>query len=127
MDAPVWSPDGSRIAVRVSRGYGDSLGGVWIASPERLLRRLTQGWEFVPVGWTEDGERVFLVKGARPEVYAVSVRGGAPTQVSTLPFESPDWTGLSLCANGNRALYTHFSDRRDLWLVEPLEGQGRDW
>jgi Tol biopolymer transport system component/predicted Ser/Thr protein kinase len=127
MDAPVWSPDGSRIAVRVSRGHEDSLTGVWIASPERLLRHLTQGWEFVPVGWAEDGGRVFLMKGSRPEVYAVGVRGGTPVQVSTLPFESPDWTGLSMGANGDRVLYTRFSDRRDLWLVEPLEGQGRHW
>jgi Tol biopolymer transport system component len=121
MDAPVWSPDGQRVAVRVHRGYEDSLTGVWIASRERLETQLLRGWEFVPLGWAEDGRRVFLTRSGQPDLYAVSASGGTPRVVTTLPFESPQWTDVSVHGSGKRVLYTRFSDRRDLWLVEPLE------
>jgi len=127
MSAPVWSPDGSRFAVRVYRGYEDSLSGVWIASAQRLETRLTRGWELLPVGWAEQGERVFMMKAGRPELYAVSARGGTPGHVVTLPFDAPDWTEIALYDNGDRVLHTRFSDRRDLWLVEHPEGQDQRW
>jgi WD40 repeat protein len=122
MDAAVWSPDGTRFAVRVYRGYEDSVTGIWIASPERLLTRLTPDWGFVPVAWADDGRRVLLMRPGRAELFAIGLQGGSPVEVATLPFESPDWTRLAVYANGTEALYSRLSDRRDLWLLERLDG-----
>ena len=66
MDAPVWGPNGEEFAVRVYRGQEDTLTGVWIASRQRLEMRLTSGWEYVPVGWAQDGTTIFLDEGGPP-------------------------------------------------------------
>jgi len=123
MDAAVWSPDGTRFAVRVYRGYEDPVTGIWIASPERLLTRLTPDLGFVPVAWADEGRRVLLLKTGRPELFAIGLQGGSPVHVATLPFDSPDWTRLAVYANGAEALYSRLGDRRDLWLLERLDGK----
>ena len=109
------------------RGYDDSLAGVWVATPDGLETRLTTGWEHVPLGWTGDGRSVLLIRVGRPEVYAVDARGGPLRNAFTLPFDAPEWTGLSLQRDGTSVLYTRFRDQRDLWVVKRLDGEELWW
>jgi TolB protein len=81
--APAWSPDGSRLAVTLSRDGGSQLyllsaqGG----EPRRLMQ--SSGIDTEPC-FSSDGRTIYFVsdRGGAPQVYKVSSSGGSAERVT---------------------------------------------
>jgi Tol biopolymer transport system component len=109
VQAPAWSPDGSRLAFRyslVDDRYADSFNlnsGIWIVNANGTgLRQVTQRtpgrtWDLSPQ-WSPDGTRLAFfrldVKTEAEAVFTVAVDGSDVSRVSpsSLGGANPDWS-----------------------------------
>jgi Tol biopolymer transport system component len=109
VQAPAWSPDGSRVAFRyslVDDRYVDSFNlnsGIWIVNANGTgLRQITQetpgrSWDFSPQ-WSPEGTRLAFfrldVKTQAEGVFTVGIDGRDVVQVSpsALGGANPDWS-----------------------------------
>jgi eukaryotic-like serine/threonine-protein kinase len=116
--SPSLSPDGKRIAVRVSDGGRRD---IWIAEVATggLTRLTTDGASESPI-WTRDGQRVTFstAKAGRREIYWQPIDGTAPAELLVSDSESV-FPG-SWSADGQALAYTRQppTDQTDIGLFE---------
>jgi len=134
--APVWSPDGSRIAFASDR-YGNFDVFVMPAGGGEAARLTFHSADETPTSFTPDGRGVLFgaavldaasnalfPTAAQPELYRVGLDGGMPTQVLTTPalHAAYDRTGRRLAYSDQRGFETEWRkhDRsafaRNVWL-----------
>jgi hypothetical protein len=121
VDSPVWSPDGKTVAARIFYGWDDPLTGIWLVSEKGSRRKLTGGWDLIPVVWSEGGDRIYAMKAGTGIVHSVELKSGKVEERIRLPLESADHKMLTMSADGRFVLYNHIDIRRDLWLVEDFD------
>ena len=139
---PVWSRDGSRIAFASDRN-GD-LDVFVMMSDGTNLRRLTyHDADDMPSDFSVDGTRVlfssaraqsvnssYYPTGALPQIYDVSIKGGTPRLVTTVPGKdarySPD--GTKIAYREEKAYENEWRQRdvssfaRDIWVYDVSAG-----
>jgi Tol biopolymer transport system component len=121
IDSPVWSPDGKTVAARLFYGWDNPLTGIWLVSEKDSRRRLTGGWDLIPVVWSKGGGRIYAMKAGTGIVHSVELKSGKVEERIRLPLESADHKMLTMSADGRFVLYNHIDIRRDLWLVEDFD------
>ncbi len=143
---PVWSPDGTSIAFASNR-YGNYDVFVMPSGGGRATRLTYHSASDNPTSFTPDGESVLFSsgrldsascvqyprRGAQPELYRVSLKGGMPKQVLTTPAMYAVWNsaGTELAYSDEKGLETDFrkhdnsSFARDVWIYEVSTGQHR--
>lgn len=132
--APCWSPDGKHIAFSSDR---DGSTDVFVMpSTGGTARRLTtNSLGETPAGWQNDSTVIYTA-GYRPareaiqgdfatQVYTVSINGGRPTMLSTIPMQAisvaPDGRILYQDKKGYENVYRKHersSSTGDIWLLE---------
>ena len=134
MFSPVYSPDGTRVAVMWNRRPDR---GIWIVDTrtrdQRLLLRTTAA-SLMPIAWAADGAGIYAVEG-KP----TALRGrttplgetitdarivmipltGAPTTVVTLP--SAEIGGVAMTRDARTFVYTVYSSGSDVWIVDDFD------
>lgn len=124
---PAWAPDGKRVAV----SYLDR---IFTLTPDgrqpKALTGDTAAIEREPV-WSPDGARIAFAsdRGDGFDIYVASVKGGAPTAVTTMPGDErwPSWTP------DGRVIFAHRGDQPrgrasdpgsqwDLFIIAPVAG-----
>ncbi len=141
--APVWSPDGSKIAFASDR-YGNFDVFVMAAGGGEATRLTFHSAPDVPTSFTPDGEAVLFSSArldapscvqfptrAQPELYRVPVSGGMPVQVLSTPamYAVYDSEGRRLAYSDEKGLEDEWrkhddsSFARDVWLLDVATGR----
>jgi Tol biopolymer transport system component len=133
--SPVYSPDGRKIAVQWNRRPNR---GIWIIDTrdrhETLVHK-TSTLSTMPFGWSADGSSIYAVEGksstyrglalplgdtvTEAKILMVPVNGGDVKTVASLPFE--EIGSVSMTPDGRRFVYTVFSSRSDVWVVDNFD------
>ncbi|WP_231132053.1 Tol-Pal system beta propeller repeat protein TolB [Salinisphaera orenii] len=81
--APAWSPDGSKLAITLSKSGGPDIYIYDLNSSN--LRRLTHtgGIDTEPT-WSSDGKQIAFTsnRGGQPQIYRISTQGGDATRIT---------------------------------------------
>ncbi|MCP4571147.1 MAG: serine/threonine-protein kinase [bacterium] len=122
---PSYSPDGSTVAACWNRP--DDQGqkpGIWSVSledgSEKCLASPITGY---PIGWSEDGEWIYLFeadsqrKGKR--VFRIPAQGGEPEEHLTIPLDNA--TVSDITPDGNRVVLSVDESLLDVWLVDNFD------
>ncbi len=141
--APVWSPDGSRIAFASDR-YGNYDVFVMSADGGAATRLTFHSAGDLPTSFTPDGANVLFASsrldarscvqyptGAQPELYRIALEGGMPVQVLSTPAMHAVWdTAGERLAYSDRKGYEDewrkhddSSFARDVWIYDAESGQ----
>ncbi|MEQ8434723.1 MAG: S41 family peptidase [Oceanicaulis sp.] len=139
----VWSRDGSKIAFASDR-FGDLDVFVMNADGSGLTRLTHHSADDRPSDFSPDGARVlfssargdsaassYFPTGALPELYEVSLEGGAPRMVSTVPAEQARYSpgGGRIAYREEKAYESELRQRdvssfaRDIWIVDLATGE----
>jgi hypothetical protein len=90
MSSPEVAPDGERVAVHWNRGGRTA---VWVVSlRDSSQTLLLTGSRYRPVGWSADGESVYVLNSETRAIFLIPARGGMATEVGVVPLESTDCT-----------------------------------
>jgi hypothetical protein len=112
------APDGERVAVHWNR-LGRA--GVWIVSlgggPQRLA---LGGAAYRPLGWTNDGDLVYVLDRDEGTLLLVPAEGGLPAEIGRLPFREGDCTLRERKATIALAC-TVPRDATDAWKIEGFD------
>jgi len=142
---PVWSRDGTQIAFASARN-GDLDVYVMMADGTALRRLTHHDANDYPSDFSPDGSRVLFASaraqsaassyfptGALPQLYDVSIEGGTPRLVTTVPGMegrySPD--GTQIVYRDEKAYENEWRQRdvssfaRDIWIYTPETGEHR--
>jgi serine/threonine-protein kinase len=115
---PVFSPDGTRVAVTIHEGGSED---VWVYEPRRdALTRLTfGGFNSAPV-WSPDGKYIVFAKPFQGIFQARADGAGSPQALTgSKTIQIPG----SFTSDGKRLAYQEAAGRSQIWTV-PLEDQG---
>jgi Tol biopolymer transport system component/DNA-binding winged helix-turn-helix (wHTH) protein len=134
--SPIFSPDGRKIAIMWA---GGPKRGIWVTGakgrPETLVYETSAGSTTTPIGWSADGDSIYLVEGkpfagrdlalpagettSEAKILAVRLHGGEVKTVATLPFE--EIGAVSMAPDGRRFVFTVYSSRSDVWVVDNFD------
>ena len=138
MFSPAPAPDGRRVAVMWNR---PPKRGIWVIEPavhrETFIRK-TDATRTAPFGWSADGLSIYAIQGkpltsrgltaflgetlTEAKILRISLRGNAET-IATLP--SNEVGGITMTADGRRFVYTSYSSRSDVWIVDNFDAAPR--
>jgi Tol biopolymer transport system component/DNA-binding winged helix-turn-helix (wHTH) protein len=135
MFSPVYSPDGRKIAVFWNRPPNRGLLVIDTRARRETLVYKTSAGSSTPIGWSADGRSIYLVEGknstgrdlalrlgettAEAKILMVPVDGGEVTTVASVPFE--EIGGVSMTPDGRRFVFTVYSSRSDVWVVDNFD------
>ena len=130
---PVWSPDGKWIAFASDR-HGNNDVFLISASGGAAMRLTHHSNHDIPYSFTADGEGIILgsvrldaaasldIPNRRiGELYQVSVKGGQPKQLFTIPAED-----VNVCEKGTHFLYHDKKGYEDTWRKHHTSSVTRD-
>lgn len=141
--APVWSPDGGRLAFASDR-YGNFDLFVMPSSGGAATRLTFHSADDIPTSFTPDGaavlfgsarldlaENVQFPTSAQPELYQVALTGGLPRHLLTTPAEYAVWdrAGQRLAYSDRKGYemswrkHDDSSFARDVWLYQAATGE----
>ena len=118
---PVWSPDGTRLALEVKRGVSTHVAVVPAAGGP--VRQLTaEEGESWPHSWAPDGDRIAFAASREGRwslrwVSARTGRGGEilPPERLDAYYRYPSWS-----PSGDRLVYERGQTQANIWMVEPV-------
>jgi Tol biopolymer transport system component len=134
MFAPVYSPDGTKVAVMWNRRPGR---GIWVIDTrdhqERLVYNATTT-SLTPIAWSTDGTAIFAAEGK-----AAAARGrttplgetvtdvrivmipanGVPKTILALP--AAEVGGIAMTPDARKFVYAVYSSRSDVWIVDDFD------
>jgi len=118
--APVWMPDGQRIAFF---SYLGKRGIFWVAAdatgtPAQLLASANQ--IVIPTSWTPDGKTLFYQAGAPARIWAVTL-GKEPLPISQSSFNERD---AAVSPDGHWMAYDSDESGKSQVYAKPLPGPG---
>jgi Tol biopolymer transport system component/DNA-binding winged helix-turn-helix (wHTH) protein len=133
--SPIVSPDGEKVAVFWNRPNGR---GIWVmdlATGRKTMLLGSEKADAVPLGWSPDGQRLYLWGGEQfayrgrtvkfgettkdMRVLAVPATGGPVSTVAVLPFTEVG--GISITPDGRRFVCAVYSSRSDVWIVDHFD------
>jgi Tol biopolymer transport system component len=130
--AGVWqarySPDGSRIAFARTMDPAAGMSVAVANVADGAVREIYDG-RAAPIGWSPDGEKVFLIRenpaslaaGARlAEIVACPAAGGEVRVLLTLPTVE-FWSWMEVAPDGKELVYTQSTPQSDAWLLEDFD------
>jgi TolB protein len=130
--APAWSPDGSRLAVALSK---DGLSQIYVVSANGgAATRLTRssGIDTEPA-WSPDGSTIIFTsdRGGSPQIYQMSAGGGGATRLTysgsynaSAKF-NPDGKSITLITRGSNGFQAAVMDLASRQVM-PLSSSSRD-
>jgi len=90
MSSPEVAPDGERVAVHWNRSGRTA---VWVVSlRDSSQTLLLTGSRYRPVGWSADGESVYVLNSETHAIFLIPAVGGMATEVGVVPFKNADCT-----------------------------------
>lgn len=138
MFSPAYSPDGQNVAVMWNRS---PTRGIWVVntrSHQETPVYKTTAASLMPIGWSSDGSAIYAVEGknlasrgrtsplgetlAEARIVIIPLNG-APKTVAELP--SAEVGGVSMSADGRRFVFTAYSSRSDVWVVDDFDASPR--
>jgi Tol biopolymer transport system component/DNA-binding winged helix-turn-helix (wHTH) protein len=142
--APVYSPDGEKIAASWNRPRAQPPGrGIYVIDVKDRRERIVfktsapgaAGDSVRPIGWSSDSRWIYVLDGKvlnlrGPEspggetitaarILRVSVTGGEVDTVVALPFD--EIGSVSVTPDGRRFVCTVYSSRSDVWVVDDFD------
>jgi Tol biopolymer transport system component/DNA-binding winged helix-turn-helix (wHTH) protein len=134
MFSPVYSPDGRKIAVEWNRRPDR---GIWVIDTEDRQETLvykTSTLSTMPFGWSADGSAVYAVEGKNStyrgfklplgetltdaKILLIPLKGVVRT-IASLPSE--EIGGVSMTPDARTFVYTVYSSRSDVWVVDNFD------
>jgi Tol biopolymer transport system component len=122
-EAPVWSPDGQRVAFTIDKRIDGQLVAVevWITNADGSgLSMLASGWE---PAWSPDGQRIAFSRGIGPEwdapgIYIIDTDGSNLVRVASSG-GGPSWS-----PDGSRILFTDYVEGKGQIMIINADGSG---
>ena len=138
MFSPAVAPDGRRVAVAWNRPPHR---GVWVIDPrdhsQRFVYKSEAAWT-APIKWSQDGRSIFAVEGktraargltpplgetlTEAKILRIPLSGN-PQTIATL--RAVEIGGVSMTADARRFVYTVYSARSDIWVVDDFDASPR--
>jgi Tol biopolymer transport system component len=134
MFSPAPAPDGRHVAVMWNR---PPKRGIWVIDTidhsERWIYKSEAAWT-APIGWSPDGGSIYTVEGKTRAARGLTpplgetlteariVRiplSGDPQTIAMLPAQETG--GISMTADARRFVYTVYSSRSDVWVVDNFD------
>jgi len=139
MFSPAVAPDGRRVAVAWNRPPNR---GVWVIDTrdhsQRFAYKSEAAWT-APIKWSQDGRSIFAVEGKTRAARGLTpplgetltearilriLLNGDPQTIATLP--AVEIGGVSMTADARRFVYTVYSARSDIWVVDNFDAPTRE-
>lgn len=117
-EAPSWSPDGGRIAFRLTKASGESFIYVADADGGQVRSIVPVASSDDPLTWSPDGKRIAYAEAVAGnwDVYIVDVENAKKTRLTSDPSidSSPAWS-----SDGEIAFRSNRTGRDEIWLTRP--------
>jgi Tol biopolymer transport system component/DNA-binding winged helix-turn-helix (wHTH) protein len=133
--AAVYSPDGRKIAVQWNRRPNR---GIWVIDTQGDRHEtpvyMTSAASTMPIAWSADGSGIYALEGknstsrgltaplgqtvTEAKILMVPLNGDVKT-VAVLPFE--EIGSVSMTPDGHRFVFTVYSSRSDVWVVDNFD------
>ncbi len=126
--APIWSPDGTKIAYVVGENY---ISGVWVMNADgtgQFKLSTFTGWEFGPT-WSGDSSQIALVRyvpgivmSVQFDIFVVALDGSSDVNITNSDYDEiePAWS-----PDGRENRLRRRSRRRSLYYVADRDGESR--
>jgi Tol biopolymer transport system component/DNA-binding winged helix-turn-helix (wHTH) protein len=138
--APVFSPDGEKIAFRVDNNSGHAPGIFVMDLASGEVRQLTKEVRDGSPTWSPDGETLAFVRTEQEAraIYKISVKGGEAQRLATLNGNSSqsdlDWSPdgkyiafAGISPSGGSPLYAFSIANHDMHTLTDPIGKDQDW
>jgi serine/threonine-protein kinase len=117
MSTPMPSPDGRYVAVSWNR---EGKSGVYLISLRDSSQRDLGPEDGEPVGWSRDGQFVYVQVETSREIRRVPVTGGEGVVAATIPFKDT-WCQVTERVSGLVLLCYRDETTSDVWMMEDFD------
>ena len=135
--APVYSPDGRKIAVFWNRRPSRGLWVIDVASRHEFPAYSTAAPSSMPVGWSADNRFIYVIEGKNATnrgptarlgetvtdatILMVPAAGGNVKTVAAIPFE--EIGAVSMTPDARSFVFPVYSSRSDVWVVDHFDAR----
>lgn len=124
MFAPVFSPDGTKVAVTWNRKDGRGLWVISLKDKSQTFVVKNKDWSAWPISWSADGRSIYYMerhgKDKSSKIWSVPASGGSPRLYAELPFKAR-FVGLTMTIDGKRLVCQVYEEESDIWLAENFD------